>query len=233
MAATSNRAVRRNVTLLETPKDAQRHVSLRDQAYHAIKRLIITTGLRPGEILSEPALSTQLDIGRTPIRQAIDRLLNDGLVEVMPRKGTIVKPVSLDEILNIIDARIVNETFCVRVAAERASTEVPAQLRRNLEAMREAAQARDIETIADLDQAFHAIIAGSARNPVMSDLLRNLHERSARMWFISLSTNEQHSRICDEHAAIVDGIARQDPDAAERAMRAHIESFRANITRQG
>ena len=72
MAATSD-AVRPDVTLLDKPKDAQRHISLRDQAYHAIKRLIITTGLRPGEILSEPALSTQLDIGRTPIRQAIDR----------------------------------------------------------------------------------------------------------------------------------------------------------------
>lgn len=232
MTGTSDRAVRPNVTLPDKPKDAQRHISLRDQAYHAIKRLIITTALRPGEILSEPALSTELDIGRTPIRQAIDRLLNDGLVEVMPRKGTIVKPVSLDEILNIIDARIVNETFCVRVAAERASPDVPVQLRANLAAMREAAGARDIEAIAGLDQQFHALIAGATRNPVMSDLLRNLHERSARMWFISLSTNEQHLRICDEHAAIVDAIARQDPGQAENAMRAHIESFRANITRQ-
>lgn len=224
--------VQRNVTLLDMHKGAQRHVSLRDQAYNAIKRLIITCELRPGEVLSEPALSTQLDIGRTPIRQAIDRLLGDGLVEVMPRKGTIVKPVSLDEIFNVIDVRVVNETFCVRVAAAQAGAEVAAQLRRNLDAMLAAARQREIEMIAGLDQQFHALIAGATRNPVMSDLLRNLHERSARMWFISLSTNEQHLRICDEHAAIVDGIVRQDPDLAERAMRAHIESFRANITRQ-
>ena len=213
-------------------KGAQRHISLREQAYSAIKRLIITCELRPGEILSEPALSSQLDIGRTPIRQAIDRLLGDGLVEVMPRKGTIVKPVSLDEIFNIIDVRVVNETFCVRVAAAQAGPDVALQLKRNLDAMLAAAHQREIETIAGLDQQFHALIAGSVRNPVMSDLLRNLHERSARMWFISLSANEQHLRICDEHAAIVDGIAKQDPDLAEQAMRAHIQSFRANITRQ-
>lgn len=220
------------MTLLDTHKGAQRHVSLRDQAYNAIKQLIITCELRPGEPLSEPALSTQLDIGRTPIRQAIDRLLGDGLVEVMPRKGTIVKPVSLDEIFNVIDVRIVNETFCVRIAATQTGPAIAAQLRRNLDAMLAAAHERDIETISGLDQQFHSLIAGATRNPVMGDLLRNLHERSARMWFISLSTNEQHLRICDEHAAIVDGIARQDPDLAERAMRAHIESFRNNITRQ-
>jgi DNA-binding GntR family transcriptional regulator len=220
------------VALLDSPKDAQRHVSLREQAYSAIKRLIITCELRPGEILSEPGLSTQLAIGRTPIRQAIDRLMGDGLVEVMPRKGTIVKPVSLDEIFNIIDVRILNETFCVRVAASQAGPDVLTQLRRNLDGMREAAGNRAIETMSELDQQFHSLIAGSTRNSVMSDLLRNLHERSARMWFISLSTNEQHLRVYDEHAAIVEGIARQDPDLAECAMRAHIESFRANITRQ-
>ena len=151
-------------------KGAQRHISLREQAYSAIKRLIITCELRPGEILSEPALSSQLDIGRTPIRQAIDRLLNDGLVEVMPRKGTIVKPVSLDEIFNIIDVRVVNETFCVRVAAAQAGPDVALQLKRNLDAMLAAAHQREIETIAGLDQQFHALIAGSVRNPVMSDL---------------------------------------------------------------
>lgn len=213
-------------------KSAQRHVSLRDQAYAAIKRMIIACELRPGEILVESTLSASLDIGRTPIRQAIDRLLGDGLVEVIPRKGTIVKPLSLDEIFNIIDVRALNEAYCVRIAAELSGPDVIAQLRRNLDAMLAAAHKRDIETIAELDQQFHSLIAGAARNPVMSDMLRNLHERSARMWFISLSANEQHLRICDEHAAIVDGLALHDPDRAEHAMRTHIESFRANITRQ-
>ncbi len=212
--------------------DAQRHVSLRDHAYGAIKRMIITCALRPGEILVEASLSQELDIGRTPIRQAIDRLLSDGLVEVIPRKGTIVKPVSLDEILNIIDVRLANETYFVRKAAEQAGPDVIADLRRSLDLQLAAAKAVDIETISGLDQQFHALIAGATRNAVVSDLLRNLLERSARMWFISLSTNAQHLRICQEHAAIADGIARHDPDLAEKAMRAHIESFRANIMRQ-
>lgn len=212
--------------------DAQPHVSLRDQAYRALKRMIITCALRPGEILVEASLSQDLDIGRTPIRQAIDRLLSDGLVEVIPRKGTIVKPVSLDEILNIIDVRLANETYFVRKAAELAGPEVLAQLRRSLDLQLAAAKALDIERIAGLDQHFHALITATTRNPVVGDLLRNLWERSARMWFISLSANAQHLRICAEHAAIADAIAQHDPDLAEAAMRAHIESFRANITQQ-
>jgi len=224
--------MRRPVTSPKRKQSLERHSSLRDQAYDVIKHMIITCQLRPGEILSEAVLSTNLDIGRTPIRRAIDRLVGDGLVEVMPRKGSIVKPVSFDEILNIIDIRIVNESFCVRVAASSASPEVLAQLHHNLDAMLRSAKLGEIETIARLDQEFHALIAGAARNPIMSDLLSNLHDRSARLWFISLRANEQHLRVCDEHAAIIDGISRQDPDLAERAMRAHIESFRANISRQ-
>ncbi len=213
--------------------DTKKHVSLRDQAYDTLKKMIITCALRPGDVLAETELSLQLAVGRTPIRQALDRLLGDGLVEVIPRKGTIVKPVSLDEIFNIIDVRLVNEIYSVRRAAERASPDVIAKLRDSLDDMLVAIHSHDIRTLSELDQKFHSLIAGATRNAVLGDLLQNLHERSARMWFISLSTNEQHLRICDEHTAIVDAIAQHDADLAEQAMRAHIESFSVNITRQG
>lgn len=210
----------------------KQHVSLRDQAYDTLKKMIITCALRPGEILTEADLSAQLAVGRTPIRQAFDRLLGDGLVEVIPRKGTIVKPISLDEILNIIDVRLVNEIYSVRKAAELASPDVIEQLKASLDDMLAAIHSHDIRTLSELDQKFHSLIVGATRNAVLADLLQNLHDRSARMWFISLSTNEQHLRICDEHAAIVDAIAQHNPDLAEQAMRAHIESFAVNITRQ-
>lgn len=210
----------------------QRPVSLRDQAYEVIKHKIITCELRPGELLSEAVLSADLDIGRTPVRQAIDRLMGDGLVEVMPRKGSIVKPVSIDEIMCIIDVRLLNETHCARVAASTASTALQAQLKQNVAGMWKAAKARQIETAAALDQEFHTLISGATRNLVLIDILRNLHERSTRMWFISLRANEQHLRVCDEHEAIIASILKRDPDKAEAAMRQHIESYRSNVARQ-
>ena len=94
--------------------------SLRDAAYEAIKHRIITCTFRPGEYLNEAFVSASLGIGRTPVHQAIDRLMLEGMVEVMPRKGVIVKPVSLDEIMQIVDVRMINEIYGIRLAAERA-----------------------------------------------------------------------------------------------------------------
>lgn len=213
-------------------RSAGRAPSLRDRAYEEIKHLIITCELKPGEVLSEAALSASLDIGRTPVHQAIDRLVTDGLIDVMPRKGIMVKPVSLDEIFDIIDVRLINESYCARRAAVRAEPADIARMVANLDAMWDAAKSRAIETMMELDREFHAMLSGTTRNKVLSEILRNLHDRSTRLWFISLRAGEQHMRVCEQHAAIIDGVRRHDPDAAERAIRAHIEAFRENVTRQ-
>ena len=85
--------------------------SLRDAAYDAIKHRIITCAFRPGEYINELQLSSILKIGRTPVHQALDRLMIEGMVEVIPRKGVIVKPVSLNEVLQIIEVRLINEAL--------------------------------------------------------------------------------------------------------------------------
>lgn len=207
-------------------------VSLRDTAYEAIKRRIITCDLKPGEVLSEGVLSAELNIGRTPVHQAIDRLAADGLIDVLPRKGIMVKPISLNEIFDIIDIRLVNEAFCVRKVAELAEPADIARLSENLDATWQAARDREIEAMMNLDRAFHAILATSSRNSMLPDIMGNLHDRSTRLWFISLRSNEHHVRVCEQHAAVVEGIRKRDPDQAEKAIREHIEAFRENIVRQ-
>src|SRR5687767_10822325 len=110
------RSTKKNVVPLGAPEPQ----SLRDAAYDAIKHRIITCAFKPGEYLNEAYVSATLGIGRTPVHQAIDRLMLDGLVEVIPRKGVIVKLVSLEEIMQIVEVRLLNESYCVRLAAERA-----------------------------------------------------------------------------------------------------------------
>src|SRR5690606_8086580 len=95
--------------------------SLRARAYGEIKRRIITLQYRPGEYLNEAMISDQLGIGRTPVHQALDRLMLEDMVEVIPRKGVIVRPVSLDEVLQLVEVRLVNETHCAALAAQRAT----------------------------------------------------------------------------------------------------------------
>src|SRR5882757_5113997 len=126
--------------------------SLKDQAYEAIKHRIITCAFTPGQELSENAVASLLKIGRTPVHQAFDRLNTEGLVDVQPRKGVVVRPIHLDEIIEI---RLLNETFAVRLAAERASSAEIMAIRDVLAKAGDAVAAGKVETMMLLDREFH------------------------------------------------------------------------------
>ncbi|MDQ0314373.1 GntR family transcriptional regulator [Amorphus orientalis] len=213
-------------------KGHERRKSLRDIAYETLKQQIITCELHPGEVLSEAAVSAALNIGRTPVHQALDRLMIDGLVEVLPRKGVIVRPLSLHEAVEIIDVRLLNETYCVRLAAQHADRSDIAALRRNLDRMHDAAERRETAELMQLDREFHATISAAGRNSILADFLSNLHDRAQRFWFVSLRAADHDRRVCEQHASIIEGIAAHDADAAVEAMRFHIEQFRTNVARQ-
>jgi GntR family transcriptional regulator, rspAB operon transcriptional repressor len=205
--------------------------SLRDAAYEAIKHRIITCVFKPGDYLNESFISASIGIGRTPVHQAIDRLTQDGLLEVIPRKGIIVKPISLDEVMQITDVRRVNEPHCVRLAAERADNidlSIIGDILNRAEAWTEV---RNIEQMMLLDREFHMALARAAKNAVLAHILQNLHERSLRFWFISLTAHDHHREVQQEHRMILDSIKRRDAEAAAQAMITHIESFRRNVTR--
>ena len=204
--------------------------SLREAAYEAIKHRIITCTFKPGEYINELQLSALLKIGRTPVHQALDRLMIEGMVDVIPRKGVIVKPVSLNEVLQIIEVRLINEPFGARLAAEQANDEDLGELADVLTCAKEWAALRNVERMMLLDREFHLLIARAAKNAVLTDLLRNLHERSLRFWFISLNSPTHYSSVQNEHAAILDAIRQRNADKAEAAMKRHIESFRSNVS---
>ncbi|MGU3495654.1 GntR family transcriptional regulator [Xanthobacteraceae bacterium A53D] len=216
----------RSLGLEEAPR------SLREEAYEVIKQRIILGLFRPGEALSEAQVSSALSLGRTPVRQAFDRLMHDGLVEVLPRKGIMVRPITRDEVQDMVSVRLINEGYCARLAAERADIGTIETLTDAVVRGRAAAQAGDPDTLMALDRRFHGAIAAATRNVVLTDILRNLHDRSQRVWFLSLREHEHHNRVVEEHAAIVEAIAAHDADGAEAAMRAHILSFARNLGRQ-
>jgi DNA-binding GntR family transcriptional regulator len=205
--------------------------SLRDLAYEAIKHRIITCAFKPGEYVNEARVAAILGLGRTPVHQAIDRLMLDGMVEVIPRKGVIVKPVSLDEVMQIIETRLIVEPQGVGLAAARADETDFAALADVLGRAQQWTAVRNVEQMMLLDREFHHGLARAARNDVFADILRKLHERSLRFWFISLTDTSHHSAVQEEHQAILRALRARDPEAAEAAMRLHIESFRGNVAR--
>jgi len=206
--------------------------SLLDRAYNEIKFRIITCRYRPGEVLSEAAISLELKIGRTPVHQAIHHLMMDGLVSIMPRKGVMVRAVSIDEAMEIIGVRLVTECYCARLAADRADDSELQQLQDIVDASDKVTEKRNVEQMMLLDREFHDTLARAAKNAVLADVLRNLHERSLRFWFISLRDPDHHRNVLAQHRAIVKALQRRQPEAAEAAMRDHILAFQRNVTRQ-
>ncbi len=206
-------------------------VSLRDRAYQEIKRRINKMEFRPGAYLNEAQISRTLRIGRTPVHQALDRLMLEGLVQVIPRKGVMVESISLDQVLQIIDVRLVNEPFCVGLAAERATPAELSKLRALLDSAGPLIRARDREQLMDLDRQFHWKISLAAKNTVLADTISRLHDRSLRFWFISLGDDLQLRRVDEEHRVILDAVVRRDAAGAADAMRHHIESSRKHIAR--
>ena len=207
------------------------YTALHSQAYEKIKHEIITLRFRPGEYLNEAQVSKLLRIGRTPVHQALNRLMLEGMVEVIPRKGVIVKAVSLNDVLEMIDVRIINETYCARLAVARADESNIAELTRILDESEKTVTAPDTVRQMMLDRDFHSTLARAAKNAVLAECIRTLHDRSLRFWFISLRDPVHHVAVKEEHRAILDAIKAHDPDAAADAVRNHIESFRTNVMR--
>jgi GntR family transcriptional regulator, rspAB operon transcriptional repressor len=206
--------------------------SLRDAAYEAIKHRIITCKFQPGECINEAAVSALLGFGRTPVHEAIDRLMLEDMVEVIPRKGVIVKPVNLQDVMQMIDVRLINETHCARLAAARADDGHIDKLADVIRRARQALTDRDVQSMMLLDRSFHLLTAEASNNHELVEAVRRLSERSLRFWFISFTTPDHHSGFQEQHEAIFGAIRDRDPNGAESAMRAHIEAFRKSVARQ-
>jgi DNA-binding GntR family transcriptional regulator len=205
--------------------------SLRLQAYQEIKRRINRLEYRPGAYLNEAQISRQLQIGRTPVHQALDRLMLEGLVQIIPRKGVMVQSISLDEVLQLLEARLVNEVYCIELATERATDAHLSALQSLLASAEPLVRARDREKLMNIDREFHRLISEAAGNAIIADILRTLHDRSLRFWFIAVGDDLQLRRIAQEHKAIVAAIKQRNRRLAGNAMRTHIESSREHIMR--
>ena len=206
-------------------------ISLRDVAYTEILRRIITLRYRPGAYINEAQVCADLKIGRTPVHMALERLSRDGMIEVMPRKGAIIRAISLDEVMAVIEARLLTEPGIVRFAAQRATKEQIERLQQIVAEADTQTRHRDTEALMHLDRDFHATIADAARNPVLAQQLKSLHERILRLWYMSLSEPAQQEDVAKEHREILRAIESRDPDLGEAVMREHIESFSRKIVR--
>ena len=203
--------------------------SLQQHAYRGLKRLIVTLVYQPGEQINTASICARLNIGRTPVHLAIHRLELEGLIEILPRRGIVVRPIDRAEMLEAIEARLLVEPQIVALAAVRASEKEIADIRGAIDRIAPHLERGDAEKFMDADCDFHRILARAARNRPLADLLNALHERCMRVYFLSVSNTEHDLRIIGEHEAIYRALVHRDSAAATEAMRRHGESMRTNL----
>ncbi|CAI1015404.1 Uncharacterized HTH-type transcriptional regulator ydfH [Serratia marcescens] len=217
----------------QRPMTEEVGVSLNELAYRRFKQALVTLSYKPGEYLNTAQVMNDLDMGRTPINQAIHRLANEGLLQVIPRKGVMVSPLSMDDALELIEVRLANEMLCMRLASQKITERQIAtltELNRQIEA---ASQERDRVRMMTLDHEFHQELAQIAGNNMLADILSVLHARAQRFWASTLSREGHMREVIDEHRAIIAALAAQDSAAAAEAAQAHILSFRTALLHDG
>lgn len=210
---------------------ASAKTSLTQLAYERIKAGILSFELRPGLFLNESSLCEYTGLGRMPVHQAIHRLQTEGLIEVIARKGLVIRTDSLRDILMVIEARIAIEPNIVALAAERISPEQIAELRSILRQSVRLQNQSQRGAFSVLDRAFHSTVAEAAGNRILADTLRPLHERSDLMWHLRIMPPDGLKITQKEHEAVLKAIVQRDPVAAWKAMVAHLASLRDRIVK--
>ena len=192
------------------------------RAYALLRDAIVAAELEPGRRLSENELATRLGVSRTPVREALLRLSDDGLVEVVPQLGSFVSRIHLRA---VEDAHFVRESLecaAVRLAAERATPADLAALDAILASQREAGARGSFDEFYALDDAFHSALCAVSGHGGAWSVSQRVNHHLNRVRRLSLPEPRYLPEMIDDHASVVVGVRRQDADEAERALRAHL-----------
>src|SRR5581483_727529 len=206
----------------------QGDVTLTEKAYAAIEELIVTLQLPPGTVLSELVLADRLGIGRTPIREALQRLSRDGLVNILPRRGVLVSEIDLRAQLRLLEVRRELERLMARGAAERATEDERAQFSGIAAGMSRASENEDDISFMRLDLKFNTLVSSAARNEFASRSMGLMHGLSRRFWYQHYKQAADLPLCARLHAAVAEAIAKREPDQAAAAsdrLMDYIESF--------
>ena len=222
------RAPSRTARFREATGEDARGTSLGEKAYRALEELITTLALPPGTVLGEQSLAQRLRIGRTPIREALQRLARDGLIVVLPRRGILVSDIDLRTHLRLLETRRVLERLVARLAAERATAAERDSLATIAAAMRTAASEADDIAFMRLDHGMNEMIAQASRNEFAIRSLGTMAGLSRRFWYQHYKQAADLPLAATLHADLCDAIVARGGEAAASAsdrLIDYIEAF--------
>jgi len=213
------------MALVESADSAR---SQSEEAYLRIRERIVSLDMRPGSVVNEGRLREELGIGRTPIREALQRLARENLVRSVPHRGTFVTDVNITDLARITEVRVVLEAHAARLACDRLSAS-DRQAFEDLLAILETRPNVDQHELMRLDQQIHRQIYMAARNPFLETTLERYFNLSLRLWYLVLDRDVGLREALEEHVELLRAILSSDPDRAEASMRRHVTGFEREI----
>ena len=205
-------------------------VSLAEQAFYAIRELIVTLELPPGAVVNERELTEQLTIGRTPVREALRRLAQEKLVEVYPRRGIFVTTIDVRDLARLCEVRAVLEPEAARLAAERATQLDLDQLGDLLNEL-SVQRRRDDKALIDLDQRIHRTIYRCTHNHFLEATLDEYYALALRIWMLALEETGELQAAVLEHRLLLEAVSLGKAELAAQIMRDHVQHFEAAMRR--
>ena len=199
-----------------------------EEAYLQIRERIVSLDMPPGSVVNESRLRAELNIGRTPIREALQRLARENLVRSIPHRGTFVTDINITDLARITEVRVVLESHAARLAAERLSSTDRDSLALLLEVLEER-PSLDQRALMELDQQIHRQIYKAARNPFLEATLERYFNLSLRLWYLVLDREVRLREAVDEHIDLLRAVLGGDGAGAEAIMRRHVSGFEREI----
>ena len=204
-------------------------LSLTETAYQALRARVLSGELRPGAEFSESELADQLSMSKTPVREALGRLVAEGLIEAFPRRGYRVTPVTVKDINDLFAIRAMTEGTAASMAALNLT---PADLDR-LETLAEArydpSQGESVQSFVKANRDFHIAIAEGANNPRLLAMVAAFLDECTRLFYLGALSRDVNPETSNDHRRIVGVLRLRDPDQARAAMVEHSEHTQQGI----
>ncbi len=198
------------------------YLPLRDVVFNTLREAILKGELKPGERLMEIQLANKLGVSRTPIREAIRMLEQEGLAVTMPRKGAEVAKMTLKDMEDVLEIREALDELAGQVACQRITEEQLVRLKERKQDFEHSLKSGDVKQIAEADVRFHDVIYEATGNPKLVNLLSNLREQIYRYRVEYLKKAENYPILIKEHEEIYKSLSERKEEAAVLAIREHV-----------
>jgi len=202
----------------------QNHKLLSQRVYSILKTAIIQGDLEEGSKLTEAKVANELGVSKTPVREALRQLADEGFANTVPNQGVIVSRILIEDIKDFLQIRIALESLAANLAAKRISQKEIKELEKYHEQMYKFAVKKDLSAFGEENAKFHSLLLHASGNKRLARIVGNFTDIAYRFWLKSLNEPEKLKSSLEEHGNIITALKKRDPEQAEQLVRIHLSN---------